>query len=209
MLHLLFMLIGYLVGCFQTAYIVGKIAGKIDIREHGSGNAGMTNVVRVMGAKAGAVVLLADVAKAALAVMLANYVFYGRAFGLEGIELLPGLLTGFGVVLGHNFPFYMGFKGGKGVASSIGALLMFDWRIVFVAAAIGIVALIITKYISVASLVAFLAFAVAVTIIYSQFEIILVAWVVAATGVFTHRTNIKRLIEGSESKFLSKKGKKP
>ncbi|MCL2396548.1 MAG: glycerol-3-phosphate 1-O-acyltransferase PlsY [Defluviitaleaceae bacterium] len=208
MLHLLFMLIGYLIGCFQSAYIVGKIAGKIDIRDHGSGNAGTTNMVRVLGKKAGAVVLLLDVTKAVLAVMLANYVFYGRIAGLEGMELFPGLLTGLGVILGHNFPFFLKFKGGKGVASSLGVVAMFDWRILLIVVVIGLIVLITIKFMSLASLVAFTTLAAATAAMYhQQIAIIAVVWVMAALGFFTHRSNIGRLLRCEENKFSLRKRK--
>ena len=198
---------GYLAGCFQTAYFVGRIFGKIDIREHGSGNAGMTNVIRVMGIKPGIVVLLLDVAKTVAAVMAANYVFYGRVYGMQGIEYLPGLLTGLGVILGHNFPFFLKFRGGKGIACTLGLALMFDWRVLAVAACVGIVMLVVVKYMSLASLVGLMAFAVTTTVIFYEPEIIAAAWIIAGLGFFTHRKNIDRLIKGTESKFNFKKQK--
>ena len=200
-LEILFIFIGYVAGCFQTAYFIGKIVGKIDIREHGSGNAGMTNVIRVMGVKPGVVVLVLDVAKAVGAIMLANYVFHGRIYGMQGIEYLPGLLTGLGVILGHNFPFYLKFRGGKGIASTLGLALMFDLRVLAAAAAVGVVLLLTVKYMSLASLVALVVFAMATTILFDEPSIIIVAWIIAALGFFTHRKNIARLINGTESKF--------
>jgi len=203
---ILLILAGYLVGCLQTAYFVGRKVGKIDIREHGSGNAGMTNVARVLGAKPGVIVLVADVAKAVAAIMVANYVFYGRVFGMQGIEYLPGLLAGLGVILGHNFPFWLKFRGGKGIASTIGLAIMFDWRVLAIAACIGILVLLTAKYMSLASLVALTVFAAVATILYIDFwPIVTIAWIIAALGFFTHRKNIGRLIKGTESKFHLKK----
>ncbi|MCL2377014.1 MAG: glycerol-3-phosphate 1-O-acyltransferase PlsY [Defluviitaleaceae bacterium] len=205
LLEILFVLIGYIVGCLQSAYIVGRLFGKIDIRDHGSGNAGMTNVTRVMGFKAGAVVLVMDMAKAVAAVMLANFVFHGRIYGMEGIEYLPGLLTGLGVVLGHNFPFYLKFRGGKGIASSIGVALMFDLRILAIAFGIALVVLIVVRYMSLASLVGLLTFGIVTTIFFNEMPIIIIAWIIAALAFFTHRANIVRLVKGEESKFNFKK----
>jgi len=201
LLEMLFVLIGYAVGCLQSAYIVGRLFGKIDIRDHGSGNAGMTNVTRVMGVKAGAVVLALDMAKAVAAVMLANYVFHGRLWGMEGIEYLPGLLTGLGVILGHNFPFYLKFRGGKGIASSIGVALLFDWRILVIALGIALVVLIVIRFMSLASLVGLFTFGVTTTILFNEIPIIIIAWIIAALAFFTHRANIVRLFKGEESKF--------
>jgi len=199
---------GYLIGCFQTAYFVGRIYGKMDIREHGSGNAGMTNVARVMGAKAGIAVLLADVVKAVAAIMVVNFIFHGRVFGMNGIEYLPGMLTGLGVILGHNFPFWLKFRGGKGIASTLGLAIMFDWRPMVVALAIGIVLLVVVKYMSLASLVALTVFATVSTILFSEWPIIVIMWIIAALGFFTHRKNIVRLIKGTENKFTIKRRSK-
>ena len=203
--EILFVLIGYGVGCLQSAYIVGKIFGKIDIRDHGSGNAGMTNVTRVMGAKAGITVLLLDITKAVAAIMLANFVFHGRIYGMQGIEYLPGMLTGLGVILGHNFPFYLKFRGGKGIASSIGLALMFDLRVVAIALGLALVALAVIKYMSLASLIGLFLFAVVTTFFFNEIPIIAVAWIIAALGFYTHRANIVRLFKGEERKFEFKK----
>ena len=208
MLLILFVLIGYAVGCLQAAYFVGRKFGKIDIREHGSGNAGMTNVARVMGAKAGAVVLLLDTAKAVAAIMLANYVFHGRVYGMEGIEYLPGLLTGLGVILGHNFPFYLKFRGGKGIACTLGLALMFDWRVMAIAVGITFFTLVISRYMSLASLLGLTALGVTTTILFGDWQIIAVMWAIAALGFFTHRKNIARLVRGEENKFSIKKRQK-
>jgi len=204
-LEIAFILIGYAVGCFQIAYFVGRIFGKIDIRDHGSGNAGMTNVTRVMGAKAGAIVLLLDVAKAVAAIMLANYVFNGRPWGMEGIEYLPGLLTGLGVILGHNFPFFLKFRGGKGIASTLGLALMFDLRVLVITFLVALATLIISKYMSLASLVGLTMLAATTTFFFSDCQIIVVLWIIAALGFFTHRKNIVRLIKSEENKFSIKK----
>ena len=204
----LFVLIGYAVGCLQAAYFVGRKFGKIDIREHGSGNAGMTNVARVMGAKAGAVVLLLDTAKAVAAIMLANYVFYGRVYGMEGIEYLPGLLTGLGVILGHNFPFYLKFRGGKGIACTLGLALMFDWRVMAIAIGVTFFTLVFSKYMSLASLLGLITLGLTTTLLFNDLPVIFAMWAIAALGFFTHRKNIVRLIKGEENKFSIKKRKK-
>jgi len=206
MLQALFVLVGYGIGCLQTAYIVGRVVGKIDIRDHGSGNAGMTNVARVMGVRAGLVVLATDILKAVAAVMLANFVFHGRIYGMQGLEYLPGLLCGLGVILGHNFPFYLKFRGGKGIASSIGVAFMFDWRVLVLTLVVAFVVLAVKKYMSLASLAACLAFAVSTTILFNEIPVILVTWGICALGFITHRHNIARLIKGEETK-ISKKWK--
>ena len=124
--------VGYVLGLFQTSYIYGRKQG-IDIREHGSGNAGTTNAFRTMGKKAGALTLLGDILKCVLAMVIARLLF-GGSYG-DNIRLLE-LYAGAGCILGHNFPFYLKFKGGKGIAASVGLLLAFDWRIFLICAVV-------------------------------------------------------------------------
>ncbi len=122
--------VGYVCGLFQTSYIYGKKSG-IDIREHGSGNAGTTNALRTLGKKAGALTLLGDCLKCVLAVLIARLLFGTH----QGTDLLAlELYAGAGCILGHNFPFYLKFKGGKGIAASVGFLLAFDMRIFLICA---------------------------------------------------------------------------
>ena len=199
--QLLFVPMGYVIGCLQSAYIIGRLRGNIDIRQHGSGNAGMTNVIRVMGFRTGLAVLFTDVAKAVFAVILANFIFHGRLWGMVGIEYLPGLLAGLGVILGHNFPFYLGFKGGKGVASTLGVVIMFYWPILAIAAGVGLVVLAISRYMSLASLVAFAALFAATCVFFNQVEIIFVMGIICALPFYTHRANIVRLYRGNENRF--------
>ena len=120
------MIVGYLFGCIQTGYIVGRV-NKIDIRDYGSGNSGTTNTLRTLGKTAAIITFLGDAVKGLVAVNLARYVIM-PAFHVEG-EAYLWLLTGFAVVLGHNFPFYLGFKGGKGIATTGGVIFAFHWQL--------------------------------------------------------------------------------
>lgn len=113
------MIVGYLFGCIQTGYIVGRV-NKIDIRDYGSGNSGTTNTLRTLGKTAAIITFLGDAVKGLVAVNLAEICDHCLAFHVEG-EAYLWLLTGFAVVLGHNFPFYLGFKGGKGIADNWGS----------------------------------------------------------------------------------------
>jgi glycerol-3-phosphate acyltransferase PlsY len=120
------LVMGYIFGLFQTGYIYGKMHG-IDIRESGSGNSGTTNALRVLGKQAGLIVLIGDIGKCIIACLLCRFLFGSR---LPDMELLLVLYTGVGVILGHNFPFYMNFKGGKGIAATGGLVIsVFDVRI--------------------------------------------------------------------------------
>jgi len=206
------LLIGYAFGCLQFAYIIGRIFGRIDIREHGSGNAGTTNAIRVMGKKAGAAVFFLDILKCTAAFVLCTVIFGGTCsffdMPADGIDYLPGLYGGLGTVLGHNFPVFMKFKGGKGIAASIGLLLALDFRIAGIAYLAGILAILLTRYMSALSLAVLGVFAVTVpffgfvlNVPGFTLEIVLICFLLTALAYFQHRGNIVRLIKGTEPKF--------
>ena len=213
LIRIICLAIGYMFGLFQTAYIIGKLH-HTDIREHGSGNAGTTNVLRTFGKRAGALTLLGDVLKCFLAMLLVSKVFADK-YG----EILP-LLTayaGFGCILGHNFPFYMGFRGGKGIGSSAGLILFLDWKIFLVSVVMvfgGVLAA--THYVSLGSLSAYTVGLICV-IIHGQMgaygmdqphllELYAVIAAMTALAYYRHRSNIKRLLSGTENKtYLGKK----
>ena len=141
--RLICLAIGYVCGLFQTSYIIGRFH-QTDIREHGSGNAGTTNALRTFGKKAGAMTLLGDCLKCVAAILLVK-VFFGKTYG----SVLP-LLTVYaaaGCILGHNFPFYLNFRGGKGIAASVGFILAFDWRIFLICAVIFFTLFFTTHYV--------------------------------------------------------------
>lgn len=212
MFRIVCLLIGYAFGMFQTAYIVGKFSG-IDIREHGSKNAGFTNTNRVLGIKKGAIVFFMDVLKAAAAFVVATLIaqnvgLYAGGTFFYSRYVLPGLYAGFGAILGHCFPFYLKFKGGKGVACVLGLIIMLDWRVMVISFATGLVIVAITRYISLTSLVITLLVPVLMFAFGYGYETV---GLTAAIGVliwFLHRENIKRLLSGGENKFSLTGGKK-
>ena len=136
--------VGYLFGLFQTGYFIGLIKHR-DIRNYGSGNSGTTNAIRVLGRKAGAIVFVGDLLKALLVCLLIKYVYIEFKLCTDSLVLM--LYGGLGVVLGHNFPFYLHFKGGKGIASSWGLALAIDWRMALVAILVFGGTMFITKYV--------------------------------------------------------------
>ena len=144
-LPLLSLVLSYLIGSFQSSYIFGKLLKKVDIRDYGSGNPGATNAIRVFGFKFGMACLIIDALKGVLAVYIVK-----TLFGADFITLQ--LAAGIAAILGHNYPFYMGFKGGKGVAASLGIILFIDWRVFVFAGFPAILILLITRIMSVASL---------------------------------------------------------
>lgn len=194
--RILSLLIGYGFGMVQTAYILGKIKG-IDIREHGSGNAGTTNVLRVMGSKAGAIVFGFDLLKATAAFLIAITIF-------PGYGALAGIYAGLGAVLGHCFPFYLKFKGGKGIACTIGLILTINPIMGITIIAVGMSIVIFTRYVSLASLVVTAITPVFLHLYSFSAEIVLVSVIIAATCIYMHRSNISRLIQGKERKIFDK-----
>ena len=145
--------IGYAFGLIQSGYLYGRI-NHIDIRQHGSGNAGSTNVLRVMGTKAGAVVFLGDFFKAVAAICLVRVLF---ASGSDSVDLLA-LYAGLGVTLGHNFPFYLRFKGGKGIACMAGIMTAMDFRITLTCFVVFAVVVAVTRYVSLGSILVSITF---------------------------------------------------
>jgi len=206
------LVIGYVFGLFQTGYLYGKM-NHIDIRNYGSGNSGTTNALRVMGKKAGLIVFLGDFFKTVFACLIARLIFKGN----ESVDMYA-LYAGLGVVLGHNFPCYLNFKGGKGIASMAGILVSMDWRMTLVCAALFLGAVILTRYVSLGSILVVTAFFIQ-TVYYGlkgDFtvaegnlpEFFGVAAVLMVMAIWRHRANIKRLLSGTENKLWGNKEKK-
>lgn len=206
--------IGYVFGAFQTAFFYGKMKG-IDIREHGSGNAGTTNTLRVLGTKAGLVVFAGDMLKSILAICLIRLIFKNSY-----PEVLPllSLYTGAGCILGHNFPFYMSFKGGKGIACTGGIMIAMHWLYVPVGLIVFFGIFFLTHYVSLGSLLLYIAFFVE-TIVLGQLglygvsqavliEMYIIVFLLGVMAYWKHWGNIKRLVSGTERKtYLTHKNK--
>lgn len=213
MIRLLCLLIGYVFGLFQTAYFYGRLHG-IDIRTKGSGNAGTTNTLRVLGRKAGIIVLIGDILKTVLAITLVRWLAVPCVPELE--ELLV-LYTAAGAILGHNYPFYLGFKGGKGIAATAGLLIAFEPWFVLVGAVLFFGAFFCTHYVSLGSLLVYAGFVVQLMVMgqYGYFgdlsqrvlnEMYVIAILLMLMAYWKHRENIKRLWTHTERKtYLSKK----
>ena len=209
MLRILLLIIGYFIGNIETGYIFGKL-NKMDIRNYGSGNAGATNTLRVLGLKAGLIVFLGDFCKSLIPCLVVRFIFRDNV----SLSYVYMLYIGLGVVLGHNFPFYLGFKGGKGVASTAGIIMALDIRIAAVCLAIFIVIVAVTRYVSLASIVVMIIFIgmshMLVKTSYgftdgtSPMEFRLLVVVIGLLSIFMHRANIKRLLSGTENKIGKK-----
>jgi glycerol-3-phosphate acyltransferase PlsY len=195
MKYLLVSVIAYLLGNFATAYVVAKAAGKIDIRKFGSGNAGSTNVLRVLGVKAAILVFAGDVLKGVAAVIIGRYLA-----GSNG-ALLAGIL----VVIGHNWPIVLGGKGGKGIATTIGVMLAIDPLIVLFIVVIGVIIIAVTRYVSLASVTGVIIFPISMIVANKPLEYIIFSLILCGMALFKHWSNIGRLMHGTESKIGLKK----
>lgn len=215
MIRIICILIGYCFGLFQTAYIYGRMNG-IDIRTVGSGNAGTTNALRVLGKKAGLIVFLGDVAKTVAAVVVVRLIF-GSAY--PGSIYMLMLYTAAGVILGHNYPFYLGFKGGKGIAATAGLIAALGPWFILVEGLVFIIIFTTTHYVSLGSLLVYVALMIQLVLFgqngllpgmiqESLNEMYLVALFLLIMAFWRHRSNIKKLLEGTERKtYISKKNK--
>ncbi|WP_343231709.1 glycerol-3-phosphate 1-O-acyltransferase PlsY [Tissierella simiarum] len=188
--------ISYLIGNFSSAYILGKILRKVDIREHGSGNAGATNALRTFGKRIGALAFILDVTKG----ILATFVGY-KLMGYNG-----SLLGGIFVVLGHNWPIFLNFKGGKGIATSLGVIFFLHWPTGIICILIGAFIIYKTRYVSLGSIVAAAITPIIGSIVNRPFnrEFFLTTLFLAILAIFRHRANIERLAKGKEYKLGEK-----
>lgn len=214
MVRILCLVIGYCFGLIQTSYIYGRFHG-VDIRQHGSGNAGTTNALRTLGVKAGIITLLGDCVKCILAVVVVRLLFGGTHSDM--IALLA-LYAAAGTILGHNFPFYLGFHGGKGIAATAGLIISLGWMLTLVELIVFLCAFFFTHYVSLGSLLVYVVFVIGI-IVEGQTgylnlaqghltEMYVLAILLALLAFWQHRENIKKLLDGSERKtYLSKRGK--
>ena len=211
--RLICLLIGYGCGLFQTSFIIGKLH-HMDIRTVGSGNAGTTNTLRTFGLKAGLLALLGDVLKCVFALALVRFLFSARA---GEMTVLLEVYAGAGCILGHNYPFFMGFKGGKGIAATLGMLLALDWQYGLLAFALFLVILFTTHYVSLGSICGYVAAYLMVVIGGARgrygmgfdhtVEMDLILGLLTLQAILKHKGNIKRLLSGTERKtYLKKKG---
>ncbi|MBT3252183.1 MAG: glycerol-3-phosphate 1-O-acyltransferase PlsY [Candidatus Marinimicrobia bacterium] len=201
--YLISAITGYLFGCFQASYFVGILVNKIDIREHGSTNAGASNVTMVMGFKWGVVVAVLDILKGSAAVWLSQFLFPGQ------IEF--AFIAGICAILGHIYPFFMKFQGGKGIATLIGMFLALNWQLGLIILGIQVVISLATDYVAAGSLVLYVA--LPVMVYYFDFSqlCILLSLLMMVIGIYKHIPNARRIKNGTEPKIratLSKKKSK-
>ena len=197
---LLFIFLAYLTGAIPFAVWIGKFFCGIDLRDFGSNNSGATNAFRVLGAKVGSAVLFLDVFKAWISV---NYIYFISDSSLKNqYEIEFQLIFGLAAVIGHIFPVYVGFKGGKGIATLLGVLIAIHFSAAIFSLFVFVIILIIFRYVSLASIFAAISFPITLLLFYQNidFSLIIFAIIVPILSLITHKKNIVRLINGEETK---------
>lgn len=196
---------GYLLGSLNFAIICSKIFQKDDVREHGSGNAGITNYLRNYGGLSAVIVVIGDLGKCILAVNLAEYLFEGTLIAGYDIGEMMKFVAGFFVMLGHMWPLYFGFKGGKGVLSVAALIIALDWRAAIIGLSIFAIIVITTKYVSLGSIIAVTSVWPLILWFYREAPLLpaylIIYGAIVAIVVIRHIPNIKRLVNHTESKF--------
>ncbi len=208
-------LLAYLLGSIPTAVWIGKFVKGVDIREHGSGNAGATNTFRMLGWKAGTMVLLIDFSKGFVAAYFISQIGFAigempETVGGWNLEVFMRIIAGTSAVLGHMFPLYAGFNGGKGVITAAGMLYGIEPVSISLALGLFVIVLLVSRFVSLASIVASFSYPVFLLIIRYFFQnedidgsLMVFSSVVALTIIFQHKGNIKRLLNGTESRIKS------
>ena len=205
LLNITLIIAAYLIGSIPTAVWVGKIFYNKDVREYGSGNAGATNTFRVLGVKAGIPVLIVDIFKGWLSVKL-PYFFDTGMFAHTSSFINFQLVLGLAALLGHIFPIYAGFRGGKGIATLLGIIIALDFQGALFAISVFLVVLATTRYVSLSSMLAAMSFPLYIIAIEKNpyLSITIFSLFIAILVLITHQKNIERLLRGEESKIFSK-----
>ena len=201
-------IIAYLIGSINFSVILSKKIAGFDVREKGSGNAGTTNMLRSVGKKAAAITLVCDVLKGVVAILIAMLIAK-TVQGSNGALIVQ--IAGIAVILGHTFPVFFKFKGGKGVATSLGVLIMSNWQIGLICLVFALILIALTQMVSVGSIAAAILYPVLTLFIPQNYIVpgnyLIYSIILAVFIVFNHRENVKRLLNGNENK-ISLKGTK-
>ena len=203
-MYVIVAIVAYLLGSISFSVIISKKMAGFDVRKKGSGNAGSTNVLRTVGKKAGALTLLGDCLKGVVAVLVAYVVAIIMKDSINGALLIQ--IAGVAVILGHTFPIFFGFKGGKGVATALGIILVTNWNIGLICLVFALVLMVLTKMVSLGSVGAAVLFPVLVTFMpHNAYLIdgsyIIYSIILAVVVIYNHRANVKRLLTGTENKL--------
>ena len=209
--YIIMALIAYAIGSVNFSVIISKKMAGFDVREKGSGNAGSTNVLRTVGKKAAAITLVCDILKGVVAILIALLV--GLIAGESASKAILVEVAALAVVLGHTFPVFFGFRGGKGVATSLGIILLVNWKIGLICLVFALALMALTRMVSLGSISASVLFAVLTMFITDSyvagiehdFSFVVFGVLLAAFVIFNHRSNLKRILNGTENKLNFKK----
>ena len=208
--YIIIALIAYAIGSVNFSVIISKKMAGFDVREKGSGNAGSTNVLRTVGKKAAAITLVCDILKGVVAILVALVI---GLFAKESSKAILVEVAALAVVLGHTFPIFFEFRGGKGVATSLGIILLINWKIGLICLVFALTLMALTRMVSLGSISASVLFAVLTMFITDSyvagiehdFSFVVFGVLLAAFVIFNHRSNLKRILNGTENKLGSKK----
>lgn len=209
--YIIMAIIAYAIGSINFSVIISKKMAGFDVREKGSGNAGSTNVLRTVGKKAAALTLICDILKGVISVLIALVI--GKIAGESANSAIVVEIAALAVVIGHTFPIFFGFRGGKGVATSLGVILIVNWKIGLICLVFALALMVLTRMVSLGSISAAVLFAVLTMFVRDSyigginfdFSFIIFGILLAALVIFNHRSNLKRIINGTENKLGAKK----
>ena len=209
--YIIMAIIAYLIGSVNFSVIISKKMAGFDVREKGSGNAGSTNVLRTVGKKAAALTLVCDILKGVVSILIALLI--GTIAGDSANSAIVVEVAALAVVIGHTFPIFFEFKGGKGVATSLGVILLVNWKIGLICLVFALALMAITRMVSLGSISAAVLFAVLTIFVRDSyiggiefdFSFIIFGILLAALVIYNHRSNLKRILNGTENKLGSKK----
>lgn len=209
--YIIMAIIAYAIGSINFSVIISKKIAGFDVREKGSGNAGSTNVLRTVGKKAAALTLVCDILKGVISVLIALII--GKIAGKSANSAIIVEIAALAVVIGHTFPIFFGFRGGKGVATSLGVILIVNWKIGLICLIFALALMALTRMVSLGSISAAVLFAVLTIFVRDSyiggidfdFSFIVFGILLATLVIFNHRSNLKRIINGTENKLGSKK----
>ena len=207
LVYVIMAIIAYLIGSVNFSVLISKKMAGFDVREKGSGNAGTTNMLRSVGKKAAALTLICDILKGIVSILIA--ILIGHISNVSSAILVE--VSAFFVVLGHTFPIFFEFKGGKGVATSLGVIMLVNWKIGLICLIFALLLMALTKMVSLGSISAAVLYAVLIIFIRDsyivdfEFSFIIFGFLLAALVIFNHRSTLKRILYGTENKLSFKK----
>lgn len=204
---ILIIILAYVLGSIPNALWIGKVFKGIDVREHGSKNTGSTNAARVLGAKLGILTLILDISKGAIPVILVNILKINTIEIITNVKGLDSILVGIVAIFGHSFSIFLKFKGGKAVATTVGVFAVLVPKALLICAFIFFITFFISKYVSLSSIIGAISLPIFIFLIYQNMILTIFGIIIAILIVVRHKSNIERLLNGTETKFEPKKNK--